>query len=62
MTDDLDGALWDVRLMQGHIAPREKRVGANIMEVEAEALKVELVCVKAQEGDNTGAGNTGAGN
>ena len=48
--------------MQGHISPREKRVGANIMELEAEALKVELVCVKAQEGDNTGAGNTGAGN
>ena len=46
-TDDIDGAVWDVSLVQGHRAPRAKRVGADIMGVEAKVLKSELGCVKA---------------
>ena len=49
MTDDIDGAVWDVSFMKGHFYPRAKRVGADLVRVEAEALKAEPVCVKSQK-------------
>ena len=47
--------------MQGHCAPRSKGVGADLMGVEAEALKSDLGCVKAQERDDIGSGNVACG-
>ena len=60
-TDDIDGAVWDVSLVQGHHFPRVKRVGANIMGVEAKVLKSEIGCVKAQELEDLVADNTAYG-
>ena len=43
--------------MKGHFYPRAKRVGADLVRVEAEALKAEPVCVKSQKLENLGSGN-----
>ena len=43
--------------MQGHITPILKRVCADLIRLESQALKDELECVKAQEFNDLGVGN-----
>ena len=56
-SNDTDGAFRYVRLMQGHITPILKRVCADLIRLESQALKDELECVKAQEFNDLGVGN-----
>ena len=50
-----------MRLIQVHRPPIEKRVRANLMGVESEALKSKIVCVNGQEEDDMGAYYTACG-
>ena len=56
-SDDLDGAVWDVGLVEGHGAARAQGVGADLMGVESQALEANFSGCFTEVEDDVGSCN-----